>query len=114
MPGYSKERGGLYTGHSPMFRLFPVSSYIDRCFATSFVCILFSHQLFKLTNVTWSVTQVILAVVVSWIICAIITAAGGFPSDPSVPQYAARTDARADVLKEAKWFRLPYPGYLKY
>ncbi|XP_020617303.1 solute carrier family 23 member 1-like [Orbicella faveolata] len=76
VPGYSKERGGFYTGHFPMFRLFPV----------------------------------ILAIVVSWIICAIITAAGGFPSDPSVLQYAARTDARADVLKEAKWFRLPYPG----
>jgi len=76
VPGYSKERGGFYTGHFPMFRLFPV----------------------------------ILAIVVSWIICAIITAAEGFPSDPSVLQYAARTDARADVLKEAKWFRLPYPG----
>ena len=55
----------------------------------------------------------ILAVVVAWAICAVITAARGFPSDPSVPQYAARTDARADVLKEAKWFRLPYPGYLQ-
>jgi len=53
---------------------------------------------------------VILAVIVAWIISAVITAAGGFPSDPSVPQYAARTDARADVLKEAKWFRVPYPG----
>ena len=55
----------------------------------------------------------ILAVIVAWIISAVITAAGGFPSDPSVPQYAARTDARADVLKEAKWFRVPYPGYLQ-
>jgi len=53
---------------------------------------------------------VILAIVVSWIICAIITAAGGFPSDPSSPQYMARADARAAVLKEAKWFRVPYPG----
>ena len=57
-----------------------------------------------------SITQVILAVVVSWIICAIITAAGGFPSDSSVPQYMARADARAAVVKEAKWFRIPYPG----
>lgn len=54
---------------------------------------------------------VILAIAVAWIISAIITAAGGFPSDPSVPQYKARSDARIDVLREAKWFRVPYPGY---
>ena len=54
--------------------------------------------------------QVILAIAVSWIICAIITAAGGFPSDPSIPQYKARVDARTAVLREAQWFRLPYPG----
>ncbi|XP_027041462.1 solute carrier family 23 member 1-like [Pocillopora damicornis] len=53
---------------------------------------------------------VILAIAVAWIISAIITAAGGFPSDPSVPQYKARSDARIDVLREAKWFRVPYPG----
>ncbi|CAH3124454.1 unnamed protein product [Pocillopora meandrina] len=53
---------------------------------------------------------VILAIAFSWIICAIITAAGGFPSDPKIPQYMARTDARSAVLKEAKWFRFPYPG----
>ena len=61
-------------------------------------------------RVTWIVTQVILAIAVSWIISAIITAAGGFPSDPSIPQYMARSDARIAVLKEAKWFRFPYPG----
>ena len=54
--------------------------------------------------------QVILAIAVAWIICAIITAAGGFPSDPKVPQYLARTDSRTAVLSEAKWFRFPYPG----
>ncbi|KAJ7386660.1 hypothetical protein OS493_006665 [Desmophyllum pertusum] len=53
---------------------------------------------------------IILAIAVSWIIYGIITAAGGFPSDPSIPQYVARTDARTAVLKEAKWFRFPYPG----
>lgn len=53
---------------------------------------------------------VILAIAVAWAICAIITAAGGFPSDPKVPQYLARTDSRTAVLSEAKWFRFPYPG----
>ena len=55
-------------------------------------------------------SKIILAIAVSWMICAIITVAGGFPTDPSNPQYKARTDARIGVLKDAKWFRFPYPG----
>ena len=54
--------------------------------------------------------QIILAIAVSWALCAIITVAGGFPSDPMNPQYKARTDARIAVLKEAEWLRFPYPG----
>jgi len=63
----------------------------------------------------WSAdAQVILAILVSWIICAILTAAGAFPTNPSSPQYMARTDARIDVLKNAEWFRFPYPGSKRY
>lgn len=46
----------------------------------------------------------------SWAVCGIITAAGGFPDDPEGAGYKARTDARTQVLQEAKWFRFPYPG----
>ncbi|KAK2560598.1 Solute carrier family 23 member 2 [Acropora cervicornis] len=53
---------------------------------------------------------IIMAIISSWIICAIITAAGGFPSDPDNPNYLARTDRELSVLKEAQWFRFPYPG----
>lgn len=53
---------------------------------------------------------IIMAIISSWVICAIITAAGGFPSDPDNPNYLARTDRELSVLKEAKWFRFPYPG----
>ncbi|KAL9967255.1 hypothetical protein ACROYT_G025440 [Oculina patagonica] len=53
---------------------------------------------------------ILLGIVVSWIICAIITAAGGFTDNKDSPQYSARTDARIFVLNEAKWFRFPYPG----
>ena len=56
------------------------------------------------------IPKVILAIAVSWIICAIITVAGGFPDDSKIPQFKARTDARIAVLREAKWFRFPYPG----
>ena len=54
--------------------------------------------------------QIIIAIVSSWVICAIITAAGGFPSDPDNPNYLARTDRELEVLDEALWFRFPYPG----
>ena len=57
--------------------------------------------------------QIIMAIISSWVICAIITAAGGFPSDPDNPNYLARTDRELSVLKEAKWFRFPYPGEAK-
>ncbi|EDO49567.1 predicted protein, partial [Nematostella vectensis] len=53
---------------------------------------------------------IILAIFVSWVICAIITAAGGFPDDPKNPNFLARTDARTIVLRESNWFRFPYPG----
>ncbi|XP_022788733.1 solute carrier family 23 member 1-like [Stylophora pistillata] len=68
------------------------------------------HWGISIILVSLAVDQVILAVAVAWIISAIITAAGGFPTDPSVPQYRARSDVRIAVLKEAKWFRVPYPG----
>ncbi|KXJ16541.1 Solute carrier family 23 member 2 [Exaiptasia diaphana] len=53
---------------------------------------------------------VIIAIIIAWIVCGIVTAAGGFPDNPAKPGYLARTDARTIVLKEAKWFRFPYPG----
>ena len=51
-----------------------------------------------------------LSIVIAWAVSAIVTKAGGFSSDPKHPSYAARTDARISVLKNAKWFRFPYPG----
>ncbi|XP_031563064.1 solute carrier family 23 member 2-like [Actinia tenebrosa] len=53
---------------------------------------------------------IIIAISLSWAVCGIITAAGGFPDDPKSAGYKARTDARTQVLQEAKWFRFPYPG----
>lgn len=48
---------------------------------------------------------VVLAILISWGVSGIVTAAGGFPEGSK-----ARTDSRLDVLTEAKWIRLPYPG----
>ena len=40
----------------------------------------------------------------SWVLSAILTAAGVAESDK------ARTDYRIDVLTNSDWFRVPYPG----
>ncbi|XP_020615395.1 solute carrier family 23 member 2-like isoform X2 [Orbicella faveolata] len=53
---------------------------------------------------------ILLGVVFAWIICATVTAAGGFTDNKNSTQYRARTDARIFVLTEAEWFRFPYPG----
>ncbi|EDV23956.1 uncharacterized protein TRIADDRAFT_26431, partial [Trichoplax adhaerens] len=52
---------------------------------------------------------VLIAIIVSWIVSAILTAAGAFPSDRTNPTYFARTDARISVLETSPWFRFPYP-----
>ncbi|XP_043215564.1 solute carrier family 23 member 1-like [Amphibalanus amphitrite] len=42
---------------------------------------------------------------VSWLLCAILTYHDVLPADSP-----ARTDLRISALREAAWFRLPYPG----
>ena len=55
------------------------------------------------------IIQVILAVIVSWILCALLTATDAIPDDPLHWSYHARTDVKSSVLDEARWFRIPYP-----
>lgn len=47
---------------------------------------------------------VILAILIAWIFAAIFTAANVFPVGST-----ARTDTRADVLRDSAWFDFPYP-----
>ncbi|KAH9525785.1 hypothetical protein Btru_002366 [Bulinus truncatus] len=53
---------------------------------------------------------VLLSIVISWLICLILTEANVFPSDPATSGYKARTDIRVKTLEESEWFRFPYPG----
>ncbi|ELT90298.1 hypothetical protein CAPTEDRAFT_124038 [Capitella teleta] len=53
---------------------------------------------------------VILAMSITWIICAILTATNVFPSDPDAWGYAAQTGLHIDLLEASPWFRFPYPG----
>ena len=49
--------------------------------------------------------QVMIAIITTWIFCAILTAAGALDHNSS-----ARTDAKSSVLADSPWFRVPYPG----
>ena len=53
--------------------------------------------------------QIILAIMVMWLLCYVLTRAGVFPSHPEEYGYKARTDARGEILSVAPWFRFPYP-----
>ncbi|XP_042871312.1 solute carrier family 23 member 2-like [Penaeus japonicus] len=48
---------------------------------------------------------VLLAVLVSWVLCAVLTSAGVFPEGSK-----ARSDASAGLIASSPWFRIPYPG----
>ena len=57
--------------------------------------------------------QVLLAMIIAWLVCLILTVTDVFPNDPNKTGYAARTDVKINVLKESEWFRFPYPGTVK-
>ncbi|NXM41676.1 S23A1 protein, partial [Gymnorhina tibicen] len=52
---------------------------------------------------------IILAIMLVWLICYVLTLTGVFPSQPEEYGYRARTDARGEILSVAPWFRVPYP-----
>lgn len=53
---------------------------------------------------------VLLGVMASFILCVILTTTNVLPSDPAKWGHLARTDTHIHVLRESKWFRIPYPG----
>lgn len=58
----------------------------------------------------FSLFPVLLAMIVSWIVCLILTVAGALPEDDKAWGYKARTDINSEVLYKSEWFRFPYPG----
>ena len=50
-----------------------------------------------------------MAVLICWTLCGIITVAGGFPDDPNQLGYKARTDAKISALTQANVLYVPYP-----
>lgn len=52
----------------------------------------------------------LLGLSLSWLLCYVLTVTDVLPADPTAYGHLARTDTRGDVLSQAPWFRLPYPG----
>uniref|UniRef100_A0A3Q2Q8C5 Solute carrier family 23 member 1 n=1 Tax=Fundulus heteroclitus TaxID=8078 RepID=A0A3Q2Q8C5_FUNHE len=52
---------------------------------------------------------IILAIMVVWLVCYILTLTDLLPNDPHRYGHKGRTDARGDIMTSAPWFRMPYP-----
>ncbi|XP_008302232.1 solute carrier family 23 member 1 [Stegastes partitus] len=52
---------------------------------------------------------IILAIMVVWLVCYILTLTNLLPSDPDRYGHKGRTDARGDIMTSSPWFRVPYP-----
>ncbi|XP_036443568.1 solute carrier family 23 member 1 isoform X1 [Colossoma macropomum] len=74
---------------------FPFYSRQKGCHTTRF-------QIFKMF-------PIIMAIMLVWLVCYILTLTDVLPSDPSKYGYKARTDARGEIMSQAPWFRMPYP-----
>ncbi|XP_042301227.1 solute carrier family 23 member 1 isoform X2 [Sceloporus undulatus] len=65
-------------------------------------CTFFRIQIFKMF-------PIILAILVVWLLCYILTITDVFPRDANAYGFKARTDARGEIMSIAPWFRFPYP-----
>ncbi|KAM6992745.1 solute carrier family 23 member 1-like [Tautogolabrus adspersus] len=53
---------------------------------------------------------ILLGILVSWLVCYLLTIYDVLPSDPAQYGHLARTDVKGNVVYEAYWFTIPYPG----
>ncbi|KAL8606081.1 hypothetical protein ACOMHN_044417 [Nucella lapillus] len=53
---------------------------------------------------------ILLAMVVMWVICGVLTVTDVFPNDRDHALYLSRTDARTSIISTTPWFYVPYPG----
>ncbi|XP_067998811.1 solute carrier family 23 member 1-like [Melanerpes formicivorus] len=58
----------------------------------------------------FQIFPVLLGLSLSWLLCYLLTVTDVLPADPTAYGHLARTDTRGNVLSQAPWFRLPYPG----
>lgn len=67
-----------------------------------------SYVFHFVSNVSFSL-QIIMAILVSWLLCFIFTVTDVFPPEQDKYGFYARTDARQGILAAAPWFKIPYP-----
>ncbi|KAF6719797.1 Solute carrier family 23 member 1 [Oryzias melastigma] len=53
---------------------------------------------------------ILLGLAVSWLACYLLTIYDVLPKDSAAYGHLARTDVKGNVVSEASWFRVPYPG----
>uniref|UniRef100_A0A8C7XL74 Solute carrier family 23 member 1-like n=1 Tax=Oryzias sinensis TaxID=183150 RepID=A0A8C7XL74_9TELE len=53
---------------------------------------------------------ILLGLAVSWLVCYLLTIYDVLPKDSAEYGHLARTDVKGNVVSEASWFRVPYPG----
>ncbi|KAM9704696.1 solute carrier family 23 member 1-like [Menidia menidia] len=53
---------------------------------------------------------ILLGIAVSWLVCYLLTIYDVLPSDSVQYGHLARTDVKGNVVGEASWFTIPYPG----
>ncbi|XP_068433603.1 solute carrier family 23 member 1-like [Clinocottus analis] len=58
----------------------------------------------------FQIMPILLGIALSWFVCYLLTITDVLPSDPARYGHLARTDVKGDVLNQAPWFTLPYPG----
>ncbi|KAK3598682.1 hypothetical protein CHS0354_006356 [Potamilus streckersoni] len=56
------------------------------------------------------VFAILIAITVGWLVCALLTYFNVFSPSKDALDYLARTDARSQIIHDAKWFSVPYPG----
>ncbi|KAL3863340.1 hypothetical protein ACJMK2_005100 [Sinanodonta woodiana] len=56
------------------------------------------------------VFAILIAIMVGWSTCAVLTYFNVFSSSKDAGDFLARTDARSQIIHDAKWFSVPYPG----
>ncbi|XP_050345921.1 solute carrier family 23 member 2 [Nymphalis io] len=60
-------------------------------------------------TITWfslfKLFPVLLTIVIMWVVCGILTVSGALDAD-----HPARTDIKLNIIEQAPWFRVPYPG----
>ncbi|XP_060063606.1 solute carrier family 23 member 2-like [Ylistrum balloti] len=56
------------------------------------------------------VFAILIALVIGWVMCAVLTTAGVFNTDRNHRDFYSRTDARTDIVHKSNWFYFPYPG----